>query len=158
EDEFVRDLAPSDMQHGANVEWLFLKPLFLAEMGVARAIRTLARGDHPLPEIKLAAALQWVEQKMQIEMAASQREGIAAATEAKVLVITGGPGVGKTTIVRGLIDIFAAKQMRIALAAPTGRAAKRLAESTGRESRTIHRLLEFDPGLGRFKRDRDHPI
>ena len=75
-----------------------------------------------------------------------------------MLVITGGPGVGKTTIVRGLIEIFAAKRQRIALAAPTGRAAKRLSESTGREAKTIHRLLEFDPGIGGFKRDRDNPL
>jgi exodeoxyribonuclease V alpha subunit len=95
---------------------------------------------------------------MQIELAPTQREAIEAATREKVLVITGGPGVGKTTIVRGLIEIFAAKRQRIALAAPTGRAAKRLSESTGREAKTIHRLLEFDPAIGRFKRDRENPL
>src|SRR5262249_42402546 len=75
-----------------------------------------------------------------------------------VLVITGGPGVGKSTLVRGIVEIFAAKKLRVALCAPTGRAAKRLSEATGREGKTIHRLLEFDPGLGGFKRDRDHPL
>ena len=156
EDELVRDVAKAVPPEGADQEWLYLKPLFLAEVGVARAIRMLARGDHPLPEIKLDVALQWVQGKMQLELAPTQREAIEAATRDKVLVITGGPGVGKTTIVRGLIEIFAAKRQRIALAAPTGRAAKRLSESTNREAKTIHRLLEFDPANGRFKRDREN--
>jgi exodeoxyribonuclease V alpha subunit len=156
EDELVRDTGPSAT--GGTEDWLYLKPLFLAEIGVARAIRALAQGDHPLPQIDVEAALGWVQSKMGLELAPTQREAIAAATKDKVLVITGGPGVGKTTIVRGLIEVFAAKRLRIALAAPTGRAAKRLAESTGREARTIHRLLEFDPGIGRFKRDRDNPL
>jgi len=158
EDELVRDTAPAETPQDAAVDWLYLKPMFLAELGVARAIKALAREPHPLPEINVEAALIWVERKMGIELAATQREAIDAATFCKVLVITGGPGVGKTTIVRGLIEVFAAKRQRVALAAPTGRAAKRLAESTGREARTIHRLLEFDPGVGRFKRDRDHPL
>jgi len=157
EDELVRDVA-KEAPEGADPEWLYLKPLFLAEVGIARAIRALARGDHPLPEINAEAALRWVQQKMQLKLAPSQREAIEAATREKVLVITGGPGVGKTTIVRGLIEIFAAKRQRVALAAPTGRAAKRLGESTGREARTIHRLLEFDPAVGRFKRDRENPL
>jgi exodeoxyribonuclease V alpha subunit len=158
EDELVRDLAPAATPQAAAEEWLYLKPLFLAELGVARAIRALATGDHPLPRIDVEAAVGWVESKMGLDLAPTQREAIEAATRDKVLVITGGPGVGKTTIVRGLIEIFAAKGQRVALAAPTGRAAKRLSESTGREARTIHRLLEIDPILGRFKRDRDNPL
>jgi exodeoxyribonuclease V alpha subunit len=142
----------------ADEPWLYLKPLFLAEVGVARSLRNLCDGGHPLPRIDEKAALQWVERKMGLELAPAQRDAIRQATEKKVLVITGGPGVGKTTIVRGILEIFAAKQMRVAVCAPTGRAAKRLSESTGREAKTIHRLLEFDPGLGGFKRDRDHPL
>jgi exodeoxyribonuclease V alpha subunit len=141
----------------ADEPWLYLKPLFLAELGVARSLRNLCDGGHPLPKID-AAALRWVEQKMGVELAPAQRDAIRQATEKKVLVITGGPGTGKTTIVRGILEIFTAKRMRCALCAPTGRAAKRLSESTGREAKTIHRLLEFDPGLGGFKRDRDHPL
>ncbi len=132
--------------------------MFLAELGVARSIVQLKQGGHPLPSIDDQAAVSWIEQKMKIELAPSQRDAIRAATKEKVLIITGGPGVGKTTIVRGILEIFLAKRLRVALCAPTGRAAKRLAESTGKEARTIHRLLEFDPGLGRFKRDRDHPL
>ncbi len=142
----------------ADEPWLYLKPLFLAEVGVARALRNLCEGGHPLPQIDADAALNWVEQKMGIVLAPAQHEAIRLATEKKVMVITGGPGVGKTMIVRGILEIFTAKRLRVAVCAPTGRAAKRLSESTGREARTIHRLLEFDPGLGGFKRDRDHPL
>ena len=138
--------------------WLYLKPLLLAELGVARAIRALSEGAHPLPAINFETALAWVEKKMGIFLAESQREALRQATTSKVLVVTGGPGVGKTTIMRGILEIFAAKGLRCELCAPTGRAAKRLAETTGREARTIHRLLEFDPALGGFKRDRTNPL
>ena len=142
----------------ADEPWLYSKRLFLSEVGVARALRNLRDGGHPLPRIDTAAALKWVEQKMGVELAPAQKDAIRQATEQKVLVITGGPGVGKTTIVRGIVEIFTAKKLRVALCAPTGRAAKKLAESTGREAKTIHRLLEFEPGLGGFKRDRDRPL
>src|SRR5262249_12142581 len=138
--------------------WLYLKPLFLSELGVARALRNLREGVHPLPAVDLDRALAWVEQRMGLALAPTQREAIRQAATHKVMVITGGPGTGKTTIVRGILEIFAAKQLRCALCAPTGRAAKRLGETTGREAKTIHRLLEFDPALGGFKRDREHHL
>jgi exodeoxyribonuclease V alpha subunit len=138
--------------------WLFLKPLFMAEIGVARAVRTLRDGGHPLPALDIETALKWVEKKMGLELAPAQRSAIHQATSCKVLVITGGPGTGKTTIVRGILEIFAAKGLRCALCAPTGRAAKRLGETTGRPAKTIHRLLEFDPALGGFKRDRGNHL
>src|SRR5262249_36141084 len=87
-----------------------------------------------------------------------QRDAIRQACTHKILVITGGPGTGKTTIVRGILEVFGARGKRVALCAPTGRAAKRLTETTGREARTIHRLLEFDPALGDFKRERHNPL
>src|SRR5439155_3948160 len=124
----------------ADEPWLYLKPLFMAEVGTARSLRNLCDGGHPLPKIDADAALQWVEQKMGLELAPAQRDAIRRATQEKVLVITGGPGVGKTTLVRGIIEIFTAKKMRVALCAPTGRAAKRLSEATYREAKTIHRL------------------
>jgi exodeoxyribonuclease V alpha subunit len=138
--------------------WLYLKPLFLAELGVARAVRKLREGGHPLPEVDAEEAVAWVEKRMGLELAATQRDAVRAATREKVLVITGGPGVGKTTIVRGLLEVFSLRRQRCALCAPTGRAAKRLTETTGREAKTIHRLLEFEPALGGFKRDAHNPL
>jgi exodeoxyribonuclease V alpha subunit len=161
----IADAANQELAEGELVrervdaeEWIYLKPLYLAETGAARALRNLRDGRHPLPAINTESALGWVEGKMNLQLAASQREAIRQAASQKVLVITGGPGVGKTTIVRGILEIFAAKDMRCALCAPTGRAAKRLAESTGREAKTIHRLLEFDPASGGFQHDRDRPL
>jgi exodeoxyribonuclease V alpha subunit len=157
--ELVRD------QPGAAAElataddfWLYLKPLFLAEVGVARGLASLARGQHPLAAIDREAAIGWAEQKIGIEFAGTQREAVRRALGEKVLVITGGPGVGKTTIVRGIVEICTAKGLRVDLCAPTGRAAKRLAEATGREARTIHRLLEFDASVRGCKRNRENPL
>ncbi len=138
--------------------WLYLKPLFLAELGVARAIGKLTSGGHPLPAVPEAEALAWVEQRIGLQLAPTQQEAVRAALREKVLVITGGPGVGKTTIVRAILEVFSARRQRCGLCAPTGRAAKRLSEATGREAKTIHRLLEFEPALGGFKRDANTPL
>jgi exodeoxyribonuclease V alpha subunit len=152
-DEIVRDELP-----GSENTLLFLKPLYLAEVGVARGVLALAQGVHPLPSIDVPRALAWVEQSMQIQFAEAQREAVRQAVTQKVLVLTGGPGTGKTTIVRAILEIYLAKRLRVGLCAPTGRAAKRLSESTGREAKTIHRLLEFDAALGTFRRNREQPL
>lgn len=153
EEEVVRDQPGRD-----ETPWLYLKALFLAETGVARALKRLQGGPHPLPAIKIEAALAWVEKQMRLELAPTQRDAIRQATTRKVLVITGGPGVGKTTLVRGILEIFAAKGLRCGLCAPTGRAAKRLTETTGHEAKTIHRLLEFDASVAGFKRGVERPL
>ncbi len=143
---------------GGEQPWLYLKPVFLAEHHAARLLHRLTQGTHPLGGVNLEPILTAFEQRAGIELAPAQREAITAATREKTLIITGGPGVGKTTIVRGILDVFAARRQRIALAAPTGRAARRLSETTGREAKTIHRLLEFDPGFGGFRRDNAQPL
>jgi len=158
EDEFVRDQPPVPYEPYGTEPWLFLKSSYIAEVGISRALRILAKQKHPLPEINVQAAFGWVEKQIGFTLAPSQREAIKAATQSKVLVITGGPGVGKTTIVQGIIEIFAAKDLKVALGAPTGRAAKRLSESTGRSAKTIHRLLEYDALEGGFTRNRTKPI
>jgi exodeoxyribonuclease V alpha subunit len=135
--------------------WLYLRKLHQAETGVAERLRELNRGAHPLHPLKVDAALEWIEKKMGLTLARSQRNAIGQ-TEKKVLVITGGPGVGKTTLVRGILEIYLVKKQRVSLCAPTGRAAKRLAESTGRPAQTIHRLLEFDHRGP--QRDADAPL
>jgi len=139
--------------------WLYLASLHRAEVGLAQSVHRIASSrTHPLPRIEVEKAITWVEQRLDISLAVAQQEAIRQACQHKLLVITGGPGVGKTTLVRSILEIFAAKELKCALAAPTGRAAKRLAETTGRTAKTIHRLLEFDPATGEFKRNQQHPL
>jgi exodeoxyribonuclease V alpha subunit len=142
---------------GSSESLIFLKPMFLSELGVARSVKQLAKGPHPLPAVDVDGAIAWAEKKMRIALAESQRAAIRAAVTHKLMVVTGGPGTGKTTIVRAIIEIFLAKSLNVVLCAPTGRAAKRLSESTGREATTIHRLLGFDP-RGGFARGREEPL
>lgn len=103
-------------------------------------------------------AITRFEQETGIELSSEQREAVSAAAEKRVVVITGGPGVGKTTLVRAIVKVFERAELDVHLAAPTGRAAKRLSESTGHEASTIHRLLEFDPRSLAFKRNLDCPL
>ncbi len=139
-------------------ERIYLRELYDAETGVAR--RLLAIRDAPLcyREIDADRALAWAESKMGLGLAGQQRRAISAGVTNKVSVITGGPGVGKTTIIRALVEIFGIRRLNICLAAPTGRAAKRMSESTGREAQTIHRLLRYLPQNRRFEHDENNPI
>ena len=139
--------------------WLYLVALYRAEVGLAQSVHRIATATpHPLPQIEIEIALGWVEKKLGIQLASAQKEAIRQACQQKLLVITGGRGVGKTTLVRSILEIFAAKKLKCVLAAPTGRAAKRLSETTGRTAKTVHRLLEFDPVTGEFKRNQQHPL
>src|SRR3954471_15663581 len=137
---------------------VFLTGLHRAERGIAERLLRLARGSPPWPEVDTDKALTWVEGRTNIVLAASQKEAVRLALRSKLLVITGGPGVGKTTLVNSILKILADKIPAIAMAAPTGRAAKRLGEATGREAKTLHRLLEADPAQGGFKRGEEHPL
>jgi exodeoxyribonuclease V alpha subunit len=103
-------------------------------------------------------SLPWIEKRIGLALAESQVAAIRLALLAKVLVMTGGPGVGKTTIVKAILSILVAKGTRLLLCAPTGRAAKRMTEATGFEAKTIHRLLEVDPRTGGFRRGEDNPL
>src|SRR6201987_6023408 len=102
--------------------------------------------------------MPWVEQRTKLALADSQKSALRVALVSNVTVITGGPGVGKTTLVNSLLKILIAKAVTIALCPPTGRAAKRLSESTGLEAKTIHRLLETDPRTGTFRRNENEPL
>jgi exodeoxyribonuclease V alpha subunit len=138
---------------------VFLVALYRAETGVASSLMRLV--EEGLPRwgaIDAERAIAWVEEKTALALSSSQREAVARCLQNKVTVITGGPGVGKTTIVNSILRIVCAKGAEILLCAPTGRAAKRLAESTRLDARTIHRVLEFDPKFGGFKRDAGHPL
>src|SRR5437870_9831936 len=140
----------------AETPCVFLAGLHRAERIIAVRRMRLANGALPWPWIDPDKALPWVEQRIGLALAESQVAAIRLALKAKVLVMTGGPGVGKTTIVRGILRILAAKGTNLLLCAPTGRAAKRMTEATGFEANTIHRLLEVDPKSGGFKRSDDN--
>jgi exodeoxyribonuclease V alpha subunit len=137
---------------------IFLAGLYRAEAGIAELLQGLLRGPRPWPEIDADKAIPWIEQRTHLKLANSQRTAVRTALASKVMVITGGPGVGKTTIVNSILRILAAKNVKIALCAPTGRAAKRMSDATGKEAKTIHRLLEVDPRTGGFKRDATNPL
>ena len=137
---------------------VFLGGLYRAERAIADRVLRLANGPLPWPYIDPDKALPWVEQKTGLSLAQSQVAAIRLALASKVLVITGGPGVGKTTIVNAILRILAAKGVSMLLCAPTGRAAKRMTEATGFEAKTIHRLLEVDPRSGGFKRNEENPL
>ena len=137
---------------------IFLGHLWNAEKIIAERLKALAVGKPSWPHIDTAKAIPWIEQKLGVTLAPSQRAAVAKAVSSKVMVITGGPGVGKTTLVNAILRILVAKDVKVALAAPTGRAAKRLSESTGIEAKTIHRLLEVDPKHGGFKRGVEEPL
>jgi exodeoxyribonuclease V alpha subunit len=131
---------------------LSLAEMWRSEGEAAAALAELCATQLPARSIDVDAALAWFEQRAGLQLAAEQRRAVAAAMREKCLVVTGGPGVGKTTIVRAIVTLLAAKSRVVGLAAPTGRAAKRLSESTGAAAVTLHRLLEFDPRRGLFVR------
>jgi exodeoxyribonuclease V alpha subunit len=137
---------------------VFLASLYRAEREIGEKLRALTAGKAPWPSIDADKAIPWVEKRTKLALAASQIEAVRVALASKVLVITGGPGVGKTTLVNSILKILGAKAIAIALCAPTGRAAKRLSESTGLEAKTIHRLLETDPRTGVFRRTEEAPL
>lgn len=137
---------------------VYLRPLHAAECGVAGRLRQLARTPGRLRPFEADKAVGWAEKQLALELTPRQREAVSAAVTRKLVVITGGPGTGKSTIIRAVLEILTALKANVAMAAPTGRAAKRMGELTGRNAKTIHRLLEFSPADGGFQRSQDRPL
>ena len=137
---------------------IYLAPYEQAERRLAENLASLSQGAHPCPPLDVEKAIGWVEGRIGFALAPAQRQALGLATRSKILVITGGPGVGKTTLTNSIVQVLKAKKLEVVLCAPTGRAAKRLAEATGQEAKTIHRLLEFDPAGGGFKHDHQNPL
>jgi exodeoxyribonuclease V alpha subunit len=142
----------------AGAPCVFLAGLYRSEQGIAERLKLLSAGRPSWPVIDVDRAIPWVESRTKVTLAPSQRDALRLAVASKVLVITGGPGVGKTTLVNSILKVLQAKGVGVVLCAPTGRAAKRLTESTGLDGRTIHRLLEADPSNGGFKRNEENPL
>jgi len=153
-----RELLETD---GEEAEAIYLSPLYHSEVGAAERLCRLL--THPGPELKIPPShdfnelLRRVEAETALRYSSEQREALRKALEHKVLILTGGPGTGKTTTVRGLIRLFENLGLEVALASPTGRAAKRLEEATDRSAQTLHRLLEYSPQLG-FRRSEHFPL
>ena len=139
-------------------ELIFLPHLKRAEEIIAGRIKNLAASPSTFPAIDFDKAVDWCREKTGKELAPSQRDALKLALTSRALVITGGPGVGKTTLVNTVLLILRAKKVNCLLCAPTGRAAKRLSETTGVEAKTIHRLLEVQPATGSFGRNEGNPL
>ncbi len=137
---------------------IYLPPLWQSERGVARRLKMLIEKPARVDSYRVRSWLDRFTEKRGIELSDEQRRAIHLATESRVMILTGGPGTGKTMTLRAMVELFYAMGKTVALASPTGRAAQRLSEVTGREARTIHRLLEFDPASMRFKRDDVWPL
>jgi exodeoxyribonuclease V alpha subunit len=139
-------------------DFVYLARLCRSERGVATKIHELRDAPLALPSIDFDKALTWVQQKTSVALAAAQRNAVQTALTSKICVITGGPGVGKTTIVNSIVRILRAKNGKVLLAAPTGRAAKRMSEATGVPAQTIHRLLKYEPREGGFTHNERRPL
>jgi len=146
------------MGAGADEHAIYLPPFWQAERAVARRVRLLFEKRVQVTASRVERWLARFTERRGIELSEEQRRAIQHATRERVLVLTGGPGTGKTTTLRTLVQLFEAMGKQVALASPTGRAAQRLAEVTGREARTIHRLLEFDPSQMGFRRNEEWPL
>lgn len=137
---------------------LQLPALLNAEEAIAKRIHLLLATPGSLPPIKVDAAVDWAQEKAGFTFAPEQAEAVRTCIGSKCSIITGGPGTGKTTILRAVVSILLAKKARLLLASPTGRAAKRMSEATGSFAQTIHRLLRFDPAQGKFTANEESPL
>ncbi len=157
--QVVRQLPPGPvLLHDDPRPIVYPSTLHRAEAGLASALHALLLDRTRRIQVDAPRAVAWFEQRSGMQLPDGQRDALRRALAEGVSVITGGPGVGKTTIVRALAEILARANLTLLLAAPTGRAAKRLEEATGKAAATLHRLLEFVPNLGRFQRGPDLPL
>lgn len=146
------------LDNGKQRPFIWLRTLYLSELGIGKELLRLKKGQSTLRQANLEKAIAWVQEQQNIQLAQNQIEAIKQALLGKTHIITGGPGTGKSTITNSILKIFEILTSKIFLAAPTGRAAKRMSEITGKKALTIHRLLEFDFKNGGFKRNRQNPL
>jgi exodeoxyribonuclease V alpha subunit len=137
---------------------IYIQSLYQAEQLAAEQVRRLMGDELPWGQLDMAYWLPWVEQYTGLTLSESQREALITVMDSKVVIVTGGPGVGKTTLVKSVLAFLVTKPLTVALCAPTGRAAKRLSEATAMPAKTIHRLLQFEPGTKQFKYHQANPL
>lgn len=155
--ETIDSMLKDDDLHCEAPDKIYLMPFYFSEKGVAQRLRAIMAAQAPEPDEGLESHIEVAERESGIRYDDIQRGAIRKAIASKVMVLTGGPGTGKTTTTRGIIALLAASGQRILLAAPTGRAAKRLSEATGMEAKTIHRLLGFNP-KGGYEMTEENPL
>jgi len=131
--------------HVQDIECTFLPEFYKAEKDIAERLHTLIQGSPPWDSLKFDESIAWVEKNNNIQLSLSQKQALTQALSSKVTIITGGPGVGKTTLLRSILQILRAQEIKVVLGAPTGRAAKRMAEATKMDAKTLHRLLVMTP-------------
>ncbi len=142
---------------GEDGRRIYRSSLYWAERDTVKSVTKILTAKVPFRAINAPKAVEWWERRAGFHLAARQTEALTRCLENKFSIITGGPGVGKTTIIRALVDIYLARELDVVLAAPTGRAAKRMSESVGQPASTIHRLLKWNPVTNRFTYDADKP-
>ena len=154
----IDDLNEDIEEFRENNKAVYLAKFHLSETSIANRLKRLITASKSIRNIDTEKALEWVQKQLYIELANKQIEAIKCAIDSKVMVITGGPGTGKTTIINAILRIFEKLKIRIMLAAPTGRAAKRMSEATGHEAKTIHRMLEYSIQKGGFQKNDEDPL
>ncbi|HOP47906.1 MAG TPA: ATP-dependent RecD-like DNA helicase [Desulfobacteraceae bacterium] len=161
--EFEKRIVIEDINSGINGfqennKAVYLARFYISEITIERILKKLAKAPKSIQKMGAHETIEWVQGQLSINLAKNQIEAVRCAIENKIMVITGGPGTGKTTIINAILRIFSRQKARIFLAAPTGRAAKRMKESTDHEARTIHRLLEYSFKTGGFKKNEKEPL
>ncbi|MBU0733176.1 MAG: AAA family ATPase, partial [Proteobacteria bacterium] len=154
----IEDINGDSDELTENNKAVYLVRFHVSETGIAERIMTLLRAPKSIRDIDSDKAVSWVQERLSIKLAENQILAVKSAAENKALVITGGPGTGKTTIINAILTIFSRLSVRILLAAPTGRAAKRMSEATGHDAKTIHRMLEYSIQKGGFQKNGEHPL
>ncbi len=154
----IEDLNDSLDTYRENNKAVYLEKFHFCETSISRRMKNLVCSKKSIREIKADKAISWIQQKLVITLAEKQIDAVKSAIKNKVMVITGGPGTGKTTIINAILKIYRMLNVDILLAAPTGRAAKRMSETTGYEAKTIHRLLEFSMSGNGFQRNSERPL
>jgi exodeoxyribonuclease V alpha subunit len=137
---------------------IYLKALFLAEEGSANKLSALLSVSDSIPMLDPGSINQEILKKLAIQLSSEQLDAVNGVLSARVAVITGGPGTGKTTLIRSIAAVFDALGQKTALAAPTGRAARRIAEVSRKKAATIHKLLQYNPTEMEFDKNRDNPL
>jgi exodeoxyribonuclease V alpha subunit len=154
----LEDLNESIDDFKENNKGVYLTKYYLCETGIAARLKTLSAAPRSIRSVNAENALKWVQERLNIRLAENQAKAVRWALENKIMVITGGPGTGKTTIITAILKILSELKIKILLAAPTGRAAKRMSEATGHEAKTIHRLLEYSFAKGGFQKNEEKPL